>query len=50
MQVKFPEARIYEESLNILLYENRYGPDKELMQAMSSKIKISAAPAGNSDE
>ncbi|XP_006811229.1 BTB/POZ domain-containing adapter for CUL3-mediated RhoA degradation protein 3-like [Saccoglossus kowalevskii] len=32
-KVEFPEARIYEETLNILLYENRGGPDAELMQA-----------------
>jgi len=30
--VEFPEARIYEETLNILLYENRdLRPDPELM-------------------
>ncbi|CAH1800620.1 unnamed protein product [Owenia fusiformis] len=33
-KVEFPEARIYEETLNILLYEDRNkGPDAELMQA-----------------
>lgn len=32
LQVEFPEARIYEETLNILLYENRdLRPDPELM-------------------
>lgn len=36
-KVEFPEARIYEETLNILLYENRVGPDQELMQATSSR-------------
>ena len=36
-KVEFPEARIYEETLNILLYENRTGPDIELMQATSSR-------------
>ena len=35
LQVEFPEARIYEETLNCLLYENRTGPDQELMQATS---------------
>ena len=36
-QVEFPEARIYEETLNILLYENRDSrPDAELMQATRS--------------
>ncbi|KAL7293215.1 BTB/POZ domain-containing adapter for CUL3-mediated RhoA degradation protein 3 [Trichogramma pretiosum] len=47
-KVEFPEARIYEETLNILLYENRNGPDQELMQATSSQI--SGAPACTSDE
>ena len=33
-QVEFPEARIFEEMLNVLLYENRgKGPDAALMQA-----------------
>lgn len=32
-QVEFPEARIYEETLNSFLYENRPGPDQELMRA-----------------
>lgn len=47
-QVEFPEARIYEETLNILLYENRNGPDQELMQATSSKG--AGGPACTSDE
>ena len=35
-KVEFPEARIYEESLNSFLYElNRPGPDQELMRATS---------------
>ena len=33
-KVEFPEARIYEETLNCLLYENRTGPDQELMQVI----------------
>lgn len=33
LQVEFPEARIFEETLNVLLYENRTGPDDDLMQA-----------------
>ncbi|XP_061197551.1 BTB/POZ domain-containing adapter for CUL3-mediated RhoA degradation protein 3-like [Saccostrea echinata] len=32
-KVEFPEARIFEETLNVLLYENRTGPDDDLMQA-----------------
>ncbi len=37
-KVEFPEARIYEETLNCLLYENRIGPDQELMQATSTRL------------
>merc|ERR1719187_324987 len=37
-KVEFPEARIYEETLNCLLYENRIGPDQELMQATSLRV------------
>ncbi len=36
-QVEFPEARIYEETLNSFLYENRPGPDQELMRATSGR-------------
>ncbi|XP_026473783.1 BTB/POZ domain-containing adapter for CUL3-mediated RhoA degradation protein 3 [Ctenocephalides felis] len=36
-KVEFPEARIYEETLNILLYESRNAPDQELMQATSMR-------------
>lgn len=49
-QVEFPEARIYEETLNILLYEHRNGPDQELMQATSSRGAVSGAPPCTSDE
>jgi len=39
-QVEFPEARIYEETLNVLLYENRdQRPDAELMQATRGRIE-----------
>ena len=37
IKVEFPEARIYEETLNCLLYENRTGPDQDLMQATSHR-------------
>ncbi len=48
-QVEFPEARIYEETLNVLLYENRgKAPDAELMQA--TKGYPAAAPGYHSDE
>ncbi|XP_039747136.1 BTB/POZ domain-containing adapter for CUL3-mediated RhoA degradation protein 3 [Pararge aegeria] len=36
-KVEFPEARIYEETLGVLLYESRNGPDQELIQATSSR-------------
>lgn len=35
-KVEFPEARIYEETLHTLLYENRHNPDAELLQATST--------------
>jgi BTB/POZ domain-containing adapter for CUL3-mediated RhoA degradation protein len=35
-QVEYPEAKIFEETLNILLYENRDRPDADLMQATKS--------------
>lgn len=35
-KVEFPEARIYEETLQILLYEDRNIPDQELLQATAS--------------
>ena len=45
IQVEFPEARIYEETLNILLYEHRPGPDADLMQATSTAKGAAAAAA-----
>merc|ERR1719385_76655 len=47
-KVEFPEARIYEETLNCLLYENRIGPDQELMQATS--LRVPAGPSYTSDD
>lgn len=49
-QVEFPEARIYEETLNILLYENRQAPDQELMQATSTKGAVTGMSSYTSDE
>jgi BTB/POZ domain-containing adapter for CUL3-mediated RhoA degradation protein len=49
-KVEFPEARIYEETLNILLYENRTGPDMELMQATSTRGAVSSMTSHNSDD
>lgn len=49
-KVEFPEARIYEETLNILLYENRNGPDQELMQATSTRGAVAGMSSYTSDE
>lgn len=49
-KVEFPEARIYEETLNILLYENRNGPDAELMQVTSTRGTVVMPPYGSDDE
>jgi BTB/POZ domain-containing adapter for CUL3-mediated RhoA degradation protein len=49
-KVEFPEARIYEETLNILLYENRTGPDMELMQATSSRGTVGSLTSYTSDD
>jgi len=51
-KVEFPEARIYEETLNVLLYETRSGPDAELMQATALRGASAAAnhQAYTSDE
>lgn len=47
-QIEFPEAKIYEEALNCLLYENRHSrPDAELMAATRSG---SGTSASQSDE
>ena len=37
-KVEFPEARIYEETLNVLLYENRGKPDAELLSATRGAV------------
>ncbi|KAK7088771.1 hypothetical protein V1264_022649 [Littorina saxatilis] len=48
-KVEFPEARIFEETLNVLLYEHRgKGPDAELMQA--TRGARDGAQGYNSDE
>lgn len=49
-KVEFPEARIYEETLNILLYENRNGPDMELMQATSTRGAVAMTTYTSDDE
>jgi len=49
-KVEFPEARIYEETLNILLYENRTGPDMELMQATSTRGAVAMTSYASDEE
>lgn len=49
-KVEFPDARIYEETLNILLYENRTGPDQELMQATSTRVVVAGMSSYASDD
>ncbi|KAG1680280.1 BTB/POZ domain-containing adapter for CUL3-mediated RhoA degradation protein 2 [Nymphon striatum] len=48
-KVEFPEAKIYEELLNILLYENKV-PDNELLQATSTRGAVAVATNHGSDE
>lgn len=45
-KVEFPEARIYEETLQVLLYEDRNPPDQELLQATSSYKQVGGAVGG----
>merc|ERR1711862_858430 len=49
-KVEFPEARIYEETLNCLLYENRTGPDQDLMQATSTRGAGTSYTSDDEDE
>ncbi|XP_068227968.1 BTB/POZ domain-containing adapter for CUL3-mediated RhoA degradation protein 3 [Palaemon carinicauda] len=49
-KVEFPEARIYEETLNVMLYENRTGPDAELMQATSTRGAVAPVVCTSDDE
>ncbi|KAK2702903.1 hypothetical protein QYM36_018520, partial [Artemia franciscana] len=51
--VEFPEARIFEETLNMFLFENRTGPDVDLLQATASRTGVtmsSSTAACVSDE
>ena len=48
--MEFPEARIYEETLNCLLYENRTGPDQDLMQATSHRPPGDGYTSNDEDE
>merc|ERR1712179_524868 len=49
-KVEFPEARIYEETLNCLLYENRTGPDQELKQATSLRVPVASYTSDDEDD
>ncbi|KAK2723800.1 hypothetical protein QYM36_002219 [Artemia franciscana] len=52
-KVEFPEARIFEETLNMFLFENRTGPDVDLLQATASRTGVtmsSSTAACVSDE
>lgn len=50
-KVEFPEAKIYEEALNCLLYENRHSrPDAELMKATRGFGTNTGATGYQSDE
>lgn len=49
-KVEFPEARIYEETLNCLLYENRTGPDQELMLATSTRLAVNSDTNDDDDD
>lgn len=45
-KVEFPEARIYEETLQVLLYEDRNAPDQDLLQATSSYKQVGGGAVG----
>lgn len=49
-KVEFPEARIYEETLSILLYESRNAPDQDLIQATQSARGAVSGLSATSDE
>lgn len=49
-KVEFPEARIYEETLGILLYESRNGPDQDLIQATSSRGAVGGLSCTSDEE
>lgn len=49
-KVDFPEARIYEEALHLMLYENRNVPDAELMQATSTRGAVAQVACTSDDE
>ncbi|XP_028631014.1 BTB/POZ domain-containing adapter for CUL3-mediated RhoA degradation protein 1 isoform X2 [Grammomys surdaster] len=49
-KVEFPEARIFEETLNILIYENSRGPDLALLEATGGAAGGGGAGRGDDEE
>lgn len=50
LQVEFPEARIFEETLNILIYETPRGPDPALLEATGGAAGGGGASRGEDEE
>lgn len=50
LQVEFPEARIFEETLNILIYETPRGPDPALLEATGGAAGAGGAGRGEDEE
>lgn len=50
LQVEFPEARIFEETLNILIYETPRGPDPALLEATGGAAGGGGAGRGEDEE
>ncbi|XP_017834342.1 BTB/POZ domain-containing adapter for CUL3-mediated RhoA degradation protein 1 isoform X1 [Callithrix jacchus] len=49
-KVEFPEARIFEETLNILIYETPRGPDPALLEATGGAAGAGGAGRGEDEE
>ncbi|CAO2583322.1 BTB/POZ domain-containing adapter for CUL3-mediated RhoA degradation protein 1, partial [Lemmus lemmus] len=49
-KVEFPEARIFEETLNILIYETPRGPDLALLEATGGAAGGGGAGRGDDEE
>ncbi|KAM6156091.1 BTB/POZ domain-containing adapter for CUL3-mediated RhoA degradation protein 1 [Rhynchocyon petersi] len=49
-KVEFPEARIFEETLNILIYETTRGPDPALLEAIGGATGDGGAGRGEDEE
>lgn len=50
LQVEFPEARIFEETLNILIYETPRGPDPALLEATGGVAGGGGVARGEDEE